>query len=101
MKRIVALLLLISSSVFIHAQIGFGVKAGLNFANVTEPAGINANSKSGYMVGGYIAPKPKKLFGFRSEIMLSRQGYDFKSGTNTGTVDLDYLLLPQLITLNI
>ena len=98
MKKSLFILLIFPASLF--AQIGIGVKAGLNFANVTDPGGINANSRSGYMVGGYISPKPKKLIGFRSEILLSRQGYDFKTGNNTGTVDLDYLLLPQLITLN-
>jgi hypothetical protein len=78
-----------------------GLKAGLNFANVSNTAGINADSRTGYMIGGYIAPKPKKIgLGFRSEIILSRQGYDYRSYTNTGHVDLDYLLLPQLITLN-
>lgn len=53
------------------------------------------------MIGAYISPKAKKLFGFRSELMLSRQGYDYKRNNNTGTVDLDYLLLPQLMTINI
>jgi len=38
--------------------------------------------------------------GFRSEIILSRQGYDYKTNTNTGTINLDYLLFPQLITIN-
>jgi len=99
MKKLLILFLLLP--VFSSAQLGIGVKAGLNFANVTDPGGINASSRSGYMIGGYISPKPKKLFGFRSEIMLSRQGYDFKTNNNTGTVDLDYLLLPQLVTLNI
>jgi hypothetical protein len=80
-----------------NAQLGIGIKAGLNFANVTSPAGINANSRTGYMIGGYISPKAKKLIGFRSELILSRQGYDYKSNTNTGMVNLDYLLLPQLI----
>ena len=98
MKKTLFILLVLPVSLF--AQIGIGVKAGLNFANVTDPGGINANSRSGYMIGGYISPKPKKLIGFRSEIMLSRQGYDFKTNNNTGTVDLDYLLLPQLITIN-
>lgn len=82
------------------AQLSIAVKGGLNFANITEEAGINANSRTGYMIGGYIAPKAKKMFGFRSEILLSRQGYDYKTNTNTGTVNLDYLLLPQLITIN-
>ena len=82
------------------AQIKIAVKAGLNFANVSNTAGINAESRTGYMLGGYIAPKPKGLLGFRSEIILSRQGYDYKTNTNTGHVNLDYLLLPQLFTLN-
>jgi len=82
------------------AQIQIAVKGGFNFANVTNKADINASSKTGYMFGGYIAPKPKGFFGFRSEIILSRQGYDYKSNTITGHVNLDYLLLPQLFTLN-
>lgn len=81
------------------AQIGIGIKAGLNFANVTNASGINANSKTGYMIGGYIAPGTKKLLGFRSELLLSRQGYNYKTATNTGNVNLDYLLLPQVINL--
>lgn len=94
------LLLFFLLPVCCSAQLGIGIKAGFNFVNVTNSAGINASSRSGYMVGGYISPKPKKLFGFRSEIMLSRQGYDYKTNSNTGKVNLDYLLLPQLIVLN-
>jgi hypothetical protein len=99
MKKITVLFLLITPSL-LYAQLSIGAKAGLNFANVTSTAGINASSRSGYMIGGFISPKPKKLIGFRSEIILSRQGYDYKTTTNTGTVNLDYLLLPQLITFN-
>lgn len=83
------------------AQLKIGVKAGLNFANVTDAPGFNSSNRTGYMIGGYIAPKAKKLLGFRSEIMLSRQGYNYRTNTNNNTVSLDYLLLPQLITLNI
>lgn len=98
MKRSFLLLLLLPLGCF--AQLKVAVKAGLNFANISDASGINANSRTGYMIGGYITRKPKKLLGFRSELILSRQGYDYKTNTNTGTVNLDYLLLPQLITLN-
>jgi hypothetical protein len=100
MQRILALFLLILPAIS-DAQIKIGLKAGLNFANITNSASINSKSRTGYMIGGYISNKPKKLFGFRSELILSRQGYDYKTNTNTGTVNLDYLLLPELITLNI
>lgn len=99
MQRILALFLLILPSIS-DAQLKIGLKAGLNFANVTNSAAINSNSRTGYMIGGYISNKPKKIFGFRSELILSRQGYDYKTSINTGNVNLDYLLLPQLITLN-
>jgi hypothetical protein len=39
--------------------------------------------------------------GYRSEIDFSRQGYNFDTNTNTGNVNLDYILLPQLTTINI
>ncbi len=92
--------ILLCCPLLLTAQISIAVKAGLNFANVSNTAGINADSHTGYMLGGYIASKPKGIFGFRSEILLSRQGYDFKSNTSSGHVNLDYLLLPQLITIN-
>ena len=100
MRYSIICLLCLFSPFFASAQLSIGVKAGLNFANVTNTAGINANSRTGYMIGGYISPKPKKILGFRSEIMLSRQGYDYKTNGNSATLDLDYLLLPQLITIN-
>ena len=98
MQRLI-LLLIFFYPLVLNAQLKIGVKAGLNFANITNASAIKAESRTGYMIGGYIAPKAKKLFGFRSEIILSRQGYDYKT-SSTGKVNLDYLLLPQLITLN-
>lgn len=96
MKKLLVLLFLLP--LYCPAQLG--LKAGLNFADITDVSGFNSSSRTGYMIGGYFSPRAKKLIGFRTEIILSRQGYDYKTNTNTGNVDLDYLLLPQLITLN-
>jgi len=100
--RTIIILIITSLPFFSFAQFGMniGVKAGLNFTNVTNASEINAENRTGYMVGGYIAPKAKKNLGFRSELILSRQGYDYKTSTNTGNVNLDYLLLPQLLTIS-
>lgn len=81
------------------AQIGIGVKGGLNFANISNASGFTNSSHTGYMIGAYYAPNSKKTFSFRSELMLSRQGYNYKTATNTGNVNLDYLLLPQLLNI--
>lgn len=90
--------LLIFSSV-LHAQ--FGIKGGLNFAKVTKASNINAENSTGFHVGVFLAPMSKGVLGFRSELIYSRQGYDFKTGNTTGNVDLDYLLLPQLMQINV
>jgi hypothetical protein len=34
-------------------------------------------------------------------LVFSRQGYNFETNTNTGNVNLDYIMLPQLTTINI
>ena len=100
MKKIIAaFFLLLPLFLFSQTGINLGIKAGLNFANVTNASSINAENRTGYLLGGFIATKSKKLLGFRSELILSRQGYDYKTNTNTGTVNLDYLLLPQLLTI--
>lgn len=100
MKNKVICFFLLFIPVFLSAQLKIGFKAGLNFANVINASSINSSSRTGYMIGGYIAPKPKKSFGYRTELILSRQGYNYKTNTNTGVVNLDYLILPQLVTLN-
>lgn len=81
--------------------VGIGIKAGLNFANVTNASSINADTKSGYHIGVFLAPQSKGIMAYRTELIFSRQGYDFKNGTTSGTVDLNYLLFPQLMGINI
>ena len=83
------------------SNIGLGLKAGVNFANVTNAASINSSNKTGFMVGAFLAPRTSGVMGFRTEIIFSRQGYDFKANTSTGSVNLDYILLPQLTTISI
>lgn len=80
----------------------FGVKAGLNFPSVSnfKSAGQAFEKGNGFMIGGYFA-SPSKRIGYRSELIFSRQGYDYRSSTQTGSVKLDYIVMPQLMTLNI
>jgi hypothetical protein len=81
--------------------IGIGIKAGLNFANVTNASSISSSSHSGFQVGVFLAPASKKILGYRTELIYSKQGYNYKSNTNTGTVNLDYIIMPHLMAINI
>ena len=113
MKRIVGLLLL-AIPVFLSAQptrgqngqkpqkrsIGFGIRAGFNFANVTNAAAINTSSRVGFNAGIFLAP-PSKLLGSRTELIYSRHGYNYSSDTANGSVNLDYIALAQLMAIHI
>lgn len=98
MKKNIFLLLLVFPCC-LFAQIG--LKGGLNFANVTGSASISPTNRSGFHAGILLAPSSTKMLGFRTEFTYSKQGYDYKSGSNTGYVDLDYVVSSNLATINI
>lgn len=95
------LLILAIFPFFTYSQMGFGIKGGPNFAKVTQASNVKAENATGFHAGVFFGPQTKKVLGFRSEILFSRQGYDFKSNTTTGTVKLNYILMPQLMEINI
>ena len=96
-KLILCLMLIVPGSLM--AQ--FGIKAGINFANVTKASSINNSSRTGWHAGVFLAPPSQGVIGSRTELIYSRQGYDYKTGTNTGNVNLDYIMMPQYMTINI
>ena len=91
--------MLLFTPCFLFAQVG--IKAGLNFANVTNASSINSSSRTGFNAGVFLAGSTKSILSSHTELLFSRQGYDFSTNTNTGTVNLDYLLLPQFMAINI
>ena len=98
MKNIITAIL-ITSPLLCFSQIG--IKAGLNFANVTKTSDINNSNTSGFHAGLFLAPPSKGVMGFRTELIFSQQGYNYKTGTSTGNVNLNYIMLPQYMTINI
>jgi outer membrane protein with beta-barrel domain len=93
------LIFLLTTPFLSFSQIG--IKAGVNFANVTKASNINADNSTGFHAGIFYGTQGKSILGFRSELVYSKQGYDFKTNSTTGSVKLDYLLLPQLMEINI
>ena len=98
MKKILYFILMICPFVTL-AQIG--IKAGVNFAKVSNASSINSSNKSGFNVGIFLAPPSKKILSSRTELVFSRQGYDYKNSNNTGNVNLDYIQMGQLASINI
>jgi hypothetical protein len=83
-----------------YSQGNFGVKAGVNFANVTNAAAINGKNTTGFMVGIFLAPQGK-IISSSTELMFSRQGYSYRTNTNTGKVNLNYILMEQMMGISI
>ena len=98
MKKIIFFALLALPS-WGFAQIG--IKAGLNFANVTSASSINNSSRTGYHAGIFLGSSFQKVLGFRIELGYSKQGYDYTSANSHGNVGLDYITSSELLTIGI
>jgi hypothetical protein len=99
MKQLVLLLLIIGSPFLVNAQLG--IKAGLNFTNVTNVSSVNNQSSSGFNVGIFFATPYSRILGSKTELVFSRQGYNYETGSVTGKVNLDYIMLPTYMCINI
>src|SRR5450432_274486 len=84
-----------------HASIGIGVMAGFDFSNITNASQVNANSRTGYHFGAFIGGGSKHILGSRTEVIYSRRGYNYQDSGSTGSIDLDYIGLNQLVVINI
>lgn len=82
-------------------SLGIGIKAGLNFTNVTGASSISNSSETGYQLGLFLDPSSKSILGSRTELLYSHQGYNYATGMTTGKVFLDYIMLAQLLRINI
>jgi len=80
---------------------GIGIKAGLNFANVTNVSSINGSSQTGFHAGLFFGSFNKSIIGFRTELMYSRQGYGYSSDSSKGAIKLDYITFSQLLAINV
>jgi len=83
-----------------HNTIGIGLKAGLNFSNVTNASSINASHETGFNAGIFISP-PHKIIGSRTEIYFSRQGFGYGSDSSGGKATNDYIMLAQMMSIRI
>ncbi|WP_298396856.1 porin family protein [Flavobacterium sp.] len=68
----------------------FGVKAGVNFANVYDEEGQDfvAEGKTGFAAGGFLSIPFGKVLGFQPEVMYSQKG--FKATGNLLGFGYDY-----------
>jgi hypothetical protein len=80
----------------------YGIKAGYNYAKVTgSTPDFHPKSNNGFFVSGFMAPASRGGFGFRSEIIYSKQGFSFDASGKMNNIMQEYIYLPQLTTFTI
>jgi hypothetical protein len=99
MKKLILILFVLCSAFTAGAQIQFGVKAGLNIANLTMSGiqyGASTSSRADFN-GGVLASLPLfSSFYLQPELMYSGQGLSYSNSTANGTANYGYLNLPVL-----
>ncbi|MGN6195120.1 MAG: porin family protein [Ginsengibacter sp.] len=92
-----------STTMAMKSKSGFGFRVGLNYAKVSGSSdSVQYRYKPGLMVAVFLAPPSTGTIGFRSELLYSKQGFDYTNPNGvTGTVSNDYLMIPQMMTINI
>lgn len=92
MKKLSILILTIAFSVQSFSQgLDFGIKAGMNFANITDATGLT--NKTGFVVGVFAGVKLNDKLGVQGDLLYSQQGAEFDGGE----IDLNYVIIPIVI----
>lgn len=102
MKKMILVILTVSSSIFASAQIQFGVKAGINFDNInisglSSNSSISFSSKTNFNAGVLASIPLFSSFNLQPEIVYSGQGgYSNVAGTIINN-SYNYLNVPVLL----
>tara|TARA_B110000211_G_scaffold191193_1_gene217991 strand:+ start:62 stop:808 length:747 start_codon:yes stop_codon:yes gene_type:complete len=84
-----------SSDVGIH----FGLKGGLNMANISTTDDLtNPNTRTGLNIGAVVAYDVTEKFGVQLEVVYSQQGFTEEASGADGniTAELDYINIPVM-----
>jgi len=91
MKKLLIVTAILFSSVQLLAQgIDFGVKAGVNFASISDASGLS--NRTGFTGGVFAGGRFGDKFGIQGELLYSQQGAEFE----LGNFNLDYVNIPIL-----
>jgi hypothetical protein len=101
MKKIVLVFALALTTMFVNAQVTFGVKGGVNFATLggddaDELEGKKSNT--GFYLGGTVNIPISSNFAFQPELIYSaNQGMEFRESPLELNYNLGYLNIPLML----
>lgn len=100
MKKLLFIVAVLAISMSSFAQVTYGVKAGVNFANGTGDDFEDADMRTSILFGGFAKFSLSETFAFQPELLYSGQGAK-ASYTEEGvdvdeTLKMDYLNIPLM-----
>lgn len=81
------------------AQTSFGVKAGVNLADLSISDAndtFKPENRTGLVAGVFVTVRGGGIFAFQPEVLVSMQGAKFSDSGDSGTAKIDYLQVPLL-----
>ena len=96
MKKLFLIVVCATALVSANAQVKFGLKAGANFASITDGDGLK--SKIGINGGVQVAMALNEMFSVNPEAVYSAQGA--KADEGDGSLNLNYINVPVLLQYN-
>jgi len=94
MKVIILFLTVLTASVSAMAQHAeFGIKGGLNLANIKDDAVNTTDTRTGYHIGGLVHIHLAPTWALQPELVYSLQGAEYDDGRNR----LNYINIPLLL----
>ena len=90
-KLIVAVITLFIGTTAFSQEIDLGIKAGANFANISDASGLS--NKTGFQAGIFGGVKFTDKVGIQADLLYSQQGAEF----DAGEFDLSYVNIPVVL----
>ena len=92
MKKFAIAVVLVFIGFNMQAQgLELGVKAGVNFASLTDASGFN--NRTGFVLGAFAGFKVSEKVALQGELLYSQQGAD----PDLGEFDLNYVNVPLIV----
>lgn len=90
-KAFVLLICLFITYQGISQGLDLGVKAGVNFANITDASGLN--NRTGFVAGVFVGGKLSEKVGLQGDVLYSQQGAEL----DLGDFNLNYINIPVVV----
>jgi len=105
-RAFLVIALLLATALPAAAQNGttFGVRVGINFANLSidpEDEEFETKTKTGLVAGGFATIPLNARFAFQPEVLFSMQGASVEEFGEEGSIKLDYLNVPLLASIRL